>query len=110
MGLFKFKLPGIADIRFKFKVFILIAALFIGTVSIYYTQSLVSRLAEREQKLVDLYAKGLKFVADPENNGNLTFLFQEIIEANTSIPVILTDENGVPIRGKNIEFPPRATA
>lgn len=109
MELYKMKLPGIADIRFRFKIFVLFAALLIGTISIYYTQQLVSKLAEREQKLVDLYAKGLKFVADPENNGNLTFLFQEIIEANNSIPVILTDDMGTPVSGKNIDFPPGAS-
>ena len=110
MELSKFKLPGFVDIRSKFKVFILFTAFLIGSLSIFYTQRLVNKLAEREQKLVDLYAKGLKFVADPENNGNLTFLFQEIIEANNSIPVILTDEKGIPIRSKNIDFPKNATS
>ncbi|HEY8400905.1 MAG TPA: HAMP domain-containing sensor histidine kinase, partial [Cytophagaceae bacterium] len=77
--------------------------------SIYYTNTLVKKLAEREEKLIDLYAKGLQFAVDPDNNGNLTFLFQEIIEANNSIPVILTDEFENPISDKNISFPKKAS-
>lgn len=91
--------------RSKFKLIILIIAVVIGTVSIYYTQSLVNKLAEREKKLIDLYAKGLKTAISPENSGGLTFLFQEIIEANNSVPVILTDENKLPISEKNLFIP-----
>jgi two-component system, sporulation sensor kinase E len=91
--------------RSKFKLIILIIAVVIGGVSIYYTQSLVNKLAEREKKLIDLYAKGLKTAISPENSGGLTFLFQEIIEANNSVPVILTDENKLPISEKNLAIP-----
>lgn len=105
MELYNFKSIDLYNIRSKFKIIILLIALIIGAVSIFYTNQLVKKLAAREEKLIDLYAKGLKYVADPENNGNLTFLFQEIIEANNSIPVILTDENEVPISDKNVDFP-----
>lgn len=105
MELYNFRSLDIYNIRSKFKIFILLIALFIGGCSIYYTNHLVKKLAGREQKLIDLYAKGLKYVADPSNSGNLTFLFQEIIEANNSIPVILTDDQEVPISDKNIEYP-----
>jgi len=91
--------------RSKFKLVILIIAVFIGAVSIYYTQSLVNKLADREKKLIDLYAKGLKTAINPENSGGLTFLFQEIIEANNSVPVILTDEHKLPISEKNLFIP-----
>ncbi len=91
--------------RSKFKLIILIIAVVIGAASIYYTQSLVNKLAEREKKLIDLYAKGLKTAISPENSGGLTFLFQEIIEANNSVPVILTDENKLPISEKNLFTP-----
>lgn len=89
----------------KFKIFVLITALLIGIASIYYTERLVNRLANRERKLIDLYAKGLKNAVEAPNNGTLTFLFQEIIEANNSIPVILTDENFTPLSERNITIP-----
>jgi two-component system, sporulation sensor kinase E len=109
MELYNFSSWDIYNNRARFKVFILIVALMIGGASIYYTHRLVKLLSEREQSLIDLYANGLKFAADPANEGNLTFLFQEIIEANNSIPVILTDEQGNPISEKNIDFPNKAT-
>jgi two-component system, sporulation sensor kinase E len=109
MELYNFSSWDIYNNRARFKVFILIVALIIGGASIYYTHRLVKLLAEREQSLIDLYANGLKFAADPSNEGNLTFLFKEIIEANNSIPVILTDEQENPISDKNIEFPTNAS-
>lgn len=89
----------------RIKILILIVALIIGVASVYYTNTLVSKLALREQKLIDLYANGLRFLVNSENTGNLTFLFNEIIEANHSIPVILTDDNEKPIDHRNIRFP-----
>lgn len=93
----------------RFKLLILLIALIIGGASIYYTQQLVSRLAERERKLIDLYAKGLKFAGSSENSGDLSFIFEEIVKANNSIPVILADENRVPVNSKNIEIPAGTT-
>jgi len=71
-------------------------ALIIGGASIYYTQQLVDKLAEREKKLIDLYAKALKFAGNAENAGDLSFIFEEIVKANNSIPVILTDQDRKP--------------
>lgn len=84
-------------------------ALVIGSLSIYYTQTLVDKLAAREKKLIDLYAKGLINAVEAPNNGNLTFLFQEIIEANNSIPVILTDEKFFPLSERNVDIPRKFT-
>lgn len=88
-----------------FKTTLLIFSIVIASSSIYYTEMLVKKLAQREEKMIDLYAKGLKFIVSPDNNGNISFLFNEIIEANNSIPVILTDEKHQPISSKNIFLP-----
>ncbi len=93
----------------KFKVAILVISLMVGAGSIYYTQNLVGKLAQREQKLIDLYAKGLQYAVDPNTNTDLTFLFQEILDSNSTIPVILTDEQGVPQSYLNIDIPRKAT-
>lgn len=81
-------------------------ALLIALGSVWYTQWLVFKLGQREQRLVDLYAKGLSAAAISDSNNNLDFLFQEIIQANESIPVILTDDSLRPLSFKNIEIPP----
>jgi len=106
MDLYNFRAWDIYNNRSRFKIAILIIALIIGGASIYYTQRLVNKLAEREQRMIDLYAKGLKYVVDPSNEGSLSFLFQEIIEANNSVPVILTDQYENPISDKNLDSLP----
>ncbi len=75
----------------------------IGGVSILYTNSLVDKLKNREQRLIDLYAKSFEEVGSESNNANISFIVQEIIIPNNSIPVIVTDEFGVPIDSKNLE-------
>jgi two-component system, sporulation sensor kinase E len=109
MKLYNIKSWDLYQNKSRYKILILIIALIIGGASIIYTQTLVDKLAEREQKLIDLYAKGLINAVEAPSSGSLTFLFQEIIEANNSIPVILTDENFYPLSDRNISIPKRFT-
>lgn len=96
------KIPGI---QFVVRFSLLVVALCIAFFSLYYTDQLVKKLGEREEKLIDLYAKGLRSIAQAEDASNFSFLFQEIIQANNSVPVILADDKGNPISHKNIELP-----
>ena len=83
----------------------MVLALLIGGLSVLYTNNLVKKLAEREQKLIDLAAKGYKEIATSEFSESQGFLFKEIIEANTFVPVILTDGKGNYISHRNFEAP-----
>ena len=94
----------------KFKIAILVISLLVGIGSIYYTQTLVTKLAQREQKLIDLYAKSLQYAVDPKNTSDLSFLFKEILDSNSTIPVILTDEKGFPQSSLNVDLPKKATS
>lgn len=80
-------------------------ALLIGGLSVVYTNNLVKKLAEREQKLIDLAAKGYREIASTEFSSSQGFLFKEIIEANTFVPVILTDGEGHYISHRNFDIP-----
>ncbi|TAH19299.1 MAG: sensor histidine kinase [Cytophagales bacterium] len=80
-------------------------ALLIGLTSIIYTNMLVNRILEQEEKQIALFAKGQEFLATAEPSENLTFLMEEIVGSNTSIPVILTDENRLPIGSRNLDEP-----
>jgi two-component sensor histidine kinase len=91
--------------RSTYKLVIILVALLIGGVSVVYTNELVNKLAERERKLIDLSAKGYKEIASTEFSESQGFLFKEIIEANTSVPVILTDEEGNYISHRNFDVP-----
>lgn len=80
-------------------------ALLIGVSSIIYTNMLVNRILVQEEKQIALFAKGQEFLATAEPSENLTFLMEEIVGSNTSIPVILTDENRQPIGSRNLDEP-----
>jgi signal transduction histidine kinase len=77
----------------RWKLLLLFASLFIGAGSLWYTNNLVSDLSHEEKKKVHLWAQATQriFESTPEQH-ELNFLFQ-VLENNTTIPAILTDEN-----------------
>lgn len=89
----------------RIKFLVVIVALFIGAVTITYTNVLVSKLSEREQELVQLYAKGLRYMINAPSDDNIVFIEEEILSSNHTIPVILTDENENILDFKNINLP-----
>ena len=89
----------------RIKVLIAVLALLIGAATVVYTNLLVQRVSEREQQQIQLYAKALQFTINSETDTN-TFVFNEIISGNTTIPVILSDGTNV-ISAKNVVMPLR---
>ncbi|MBC5994250.1 ATP-binding protein [Pontibacter cellulosilyticus] len=89
----------------RIKLVVVIIALIIGAATITYTNILVSKLSEREQELVQLYAKGLRYMINAPSDDNIVFIEEEILSANTTVPVILTDEYENILDSKNIDFP-----
>lgn len=81
---------------------VLAIALIIGGGSIWYTGQLVNEIKKREKRQVDLYAKALQFIANQQQSPDLLFTLEEIIQANTTIPVVLTNENGEPEYYRNL--------
>ena len=63
----------------------------ISVATVIYTNILVRKLAKREEQLIDLYAEGLQYMSSSKSTDNLVFIQEEIIDANKSVPVILTD-------------------
>lgn len=89
--------------RFRFKVAIIIVAFLIGFVSLYYTNTLVSQLIQREKAQITLFSKALRYLWDRENEESMKFILEEIIKANTSVPTIATDENENIITERNLD-------
>lgn len=83
-------------------------SLLIGAGSIWYTNSLVEELRERERRQIELLSSALEYAASTAEN--LTFINQEIIQQNYSIPIIMVDPNGNPFEYRNIIFKKNATA
>ncbi|PKQ69268.1 sensor histidine kinase [Raineya orbicola] len=88
--------------RFRFKVAIIVVAFLIGFVSLYYTNTLVSQLIQREKAQITLFSKALRYLWDRENEESMKFILEEIIKANTSVPTIATDENENIITERNL--------
>lgn len=75
------------------KIILLIIAISIGSGTLFFTSDLVEKLQEKERQIVQLYAKGLEYVANTSDvNADITFLFENIIRP-IDFPLILTDEN-----------------
>jgi len=74
----------------------------ISIASIAYSNNLVKKIRERERKQVDLYANTLAYLANENDGVNLMLILEEVIQANNTIPVILTDQNGNPEFFKNL--------
>ena len=95
---------NIYENKSKVKIVILITALLIGGASLFYTNIIVEQLSDRERRTIELYANALKYSINSEVNDELSFLNQEIISANNSIPVILTDADHLPLNYRNLDI------
>lgn len=75
------------------KIFLIVFALIIAFGTLYYTNQLVIKLQEKERQIVELYAKGIEYIANTDNpDADITFLFENIIKP-IDFPLILTDKN-----------------
>ncbi len=63
------------------KIALLIIAILIAGGTLYYTQNLVNKLQSTERKIVQLYAKGLEYLANTTRSDvDITFLFENILK------------------------------
>ncbi|MEQ6121324.1 HAMP domain-containing sensor histidine kinase [Reichenbachiella sp. MALMAid0571] len=86
--------------RSNLKWVVLGVSVIIGLGSIWYTNILVEKIKQREKKLIEQFANALEFFANEEDTKtNYNFLFEEIIAANTTIPIVMTNEFGIPVEG-----------
>ena len=79
----------------NFKIILLIIAILIAAGTLFYTQNLVQKLQEKEKQIVELYAKGIEYIANTTDSGaDLTFLFENIIRP-IDFPLVITDAQNV---------------
>lgn len=95
------------------KIVLLIIAVLIAIGTLYYTQTIVRKLQEKERQIVELYAKGIEYLANTTNpDVDITFLFDNIIKP-IDFPLIQSDaENNVYNRTdiRNIEIDTNLTS
>ncbi|WP_026951810.1 sensor histidine kinase [Algoriphagus mannitolivorans] len=84
------------------KWLVFLVSFLIGSGSIWYTNILVAELRDRESRQIQLLSAALEYAATTTEN--LTFINQEIIQQNYSIPIIMVDSEGNPLEFRNIKF------
>lgn len=116
----------------QWKLWLFVAAVIIVGVSLWYTNTLVNKIAEDERKKVKLWADAIQRKADIVKYTNELFnkiksderkkvelwaeatrqLSQDlsdygfvlkVVSDNTTVPVILVDEHGTPITSRNLD-------
>ena len=88
----------------RIKILVAVLALLIGAATIIYTNWLVQRVSEREQQQIQLYAKAQEYIINAESESS-TFVVNEIVNANATIPVILSSDGKDIIAAKNVLMP-----
>jgi signal transduction histidine kinase len=89
------------------KWLIFIIALVISSGSVIYTNRLVKEIEERERLQIQLYGRMLEYLNNDSDDPNFFLILDELVTSNTTIPVILTDENENPEQYRNL---PKADA
>ena len=86
----------------RWKLMLFMAAVIIGSASILYTNYSVDKLDQEERKKIELWAEATYQLANsgmgPVNNALATRIIQE----NSTIPIILTNEVGEIIGSRNV--------
>ena len=88
-------------IRWKFFLFLCAAAIGVG--SLWYTNTLVKKLAAEERKKVELWAKATSLIPKADIKGeSLDFLFS-VVQFNETVPVILVDKDTNILMNRNLD-------
>lgn len=89
----------------RWKILLLILAILIGIASFIYTNWLVQKMAVEERKNVELWAEATQKLvsAGIDSNMDITFLV-DIINRNTTIPILIADSLDHILENRNISF------
>jgi signal transduction histidine kinase len=83
------------------KFILLMFAFAIGAVTLWYTESFLKELREQEVRRVEQFANANRNILNAAPDADVTFEMS-IISANTTVPILLTDEDGNFIEARNM--------
>lgn len=73
----------------------MLLAVFIGAITLYFSQKLASKVAKEEKKKVHNWATAMKILSDPDVEGDLSF-YLDLVQENTTIPaIVVNDKNEI---------------
>ncbi|QJW88279.1 HAMP domain-containing histidine kinase [Spirosoma taeanense] len=93
------------------KIIVALNVLLVGTGSLLYTNRLINKLEDREEQYVQLYARSIAYLVSSThtNSGDITFVTDQILRANTTIPAIYVDPDGQIANYRNLDAPKEYT-
>ena len=86
----------------RWKLFLLIGAITIGAFTLWYTQNLVEQLKEQERQRMALWAEAMREMTLTNLQTSTTSFISDVIINNTTIPVIIS-ENDTILYHRNIK-------
>ncbi len=86
----------------KLKLGLFILAVFMGTGIVWYSGNLVQKLAEREHNRIEIWAESVKELTEIDLDVQISPTLYKILGENTTIPVMLVDDNGTITDYRNI--------
>jgi len=91
----------------RWKIFLLIGAIAIGTFTLWYTNRLTDELKDGELRKIEQWAEAIKVLSSTETGieNHSMNLVNMVISNNTTIPVILTDTLDNILSYNNLEIP-----
>jgi len=99
-----FSFNKIYQLSHHLKLIFIVAAALIVIASLFFTNRLTRQLQVEEHKKMEIWAGAMRQVILAGENTDINF-FSEIIAGNTTIPVIMTDENDNLISSLNVKEP-----
>lgn len=96
-------MASIYDLKKPLRLIFVVVAILLAVTSAYVTYSLVERLKQEEQGRMQIWADATRELVNLDILCDLTFA-QEVIEQNTTIPVILVDSSFQILSYRNIDY------
>lgn len=94
------------DARQTLKIVFLAVSVVLVIIFLFVSNRLVNDLATEERKKMEIWAEATRAVANIDNNTDMTLVLK-IIQSNTSIPIIITDDEGNILQTHNLVVPDR---
>ena len=88
------------------KFLLLVFAVAIGALTLFYTEGFLQELRQEEVKKVDQWANAMASIQRADESSELT-LATQIIQYNSTIPLIVTDVDGIITHTNNLDIPQR---
>ena len=97
-------MANIYDIRRYDKITFLVIVVVVVAIFLYFFNNLVKDLSKQERERMEIWADATKEMITQQSGTDVDFLFS-IINRNTTIPVLLTDDDGNILSHSNFTLP-----